>query len=212
MTEPTPNRPPDGSVRVALSGTVGGHPWTNRFWLNVSTSSQPTGSQLLALSNAVAASYRTRFVALFSDAVVSNHQRCVLYYNSTTEIGVDGSDTGTGARTGNTIMPQACYLINWAISGTYRGGHPRTYLPGAQDVDVGNSGAIGTSPRGSLSTAAGNFLSDVNALSPSPFTAVALGTIRFFRHNTALSPPVFEPFLSGTCNATVATQRRRVGR
>lgn len=183
----------------------------NRFWLNATPSGTPTAAQVLALSDAVAASFRTRFGAQLNTNWHQTAQRTVMYVSSTLEIGVDGSDAGSGSDAGTTDSPQLCYLINWSIAGTYRGGHPRTYLAGTTVGGTQGDGTINTTKRANLTTAAGNFLTDVNALSPTGFSAVQLGTIRFFRGHTALSPPVFEPFLSGACHPRVATQRRRAG-
>jgi len=173
-------------------------------------SSLPTGSQLLALSNAVSAAYRTRFLPSCVTGLTMNTQRTVLYYDATTEVGVDGTDTGSGSNGASPESPQVSYLLNWAIAGTYRGGHPRTYLPGVSYTDTNADGTLVSTRRTALSTAAAGFLSDVNALSPTPFTSVQLGTVAFFRGHSALSPPPFKPFLSGTCNSRVATQRRRL--
>ena len=211
-TEPTPHRPPDGSVRVALSGVNGPSHWVNRFWLHVAYGTTPTGTQLLALSNVVAASFRTRFLPSLSTGVSSNSQRTVLYESATDELAVDGTDSGSGSIGTSETPAQVCALINWSISGSYRGGKPRTYLPGVVVADLSDIETLNTTRRNALTTAAGNFLADVNALAPAPFTSVSLGTIAFFRSYSALSPPIFKPFLAGTCRAKLATQRRRLGR
>jgi hypothetical protein len=175
-------------------------------------SGTPNAAQVLGLSNAVAAAFRTRFGPQMVVTWHSTNQRTVLFRDADTEIGVDGADTGSGTAAGSTFAPQACYLINWSIVGTYRGGHPRTYLSGTNDSDCLGDGSIASSRQTGLTTAAGNFLGDVNALAPSGFTDVKLGTFRFFRHHSAVDPPVFEPFLGGACAPLIATQRRRVGR
>lgn len=195
-----------------MQGTISGNVWVNRFWCQTTMSGTPTGAQVLALSNAISAAWRTRFLVNLTNNVVINKQRTVLFVSSTNEVAVDGADTGTGSGASQQDPPQVCYLINWAIAGSYRGGHPRTYLPGVPFDTVNEDGTLVTANRTQLTTAATNFLSDVNALAPGGFTAVQLGTFRFFRHHIAVDPPVFEPFLSGTCNTKVATQRRRLGR
>lgn len=185
------------------------NPFVNRFWLNTNTSATPTAAQLLALSNAVAAAWRTRILPHLDNNVHVTAQRTVMYVDADTEIGVDGADTGSGGVSGTPYPAESCYLANWSISGTYRGGHPRTYIPGVDAANAGPEGNLVGSFRTSLATDLNNFRTDVNALSPSPFTAVQLGTIRFFRGHAALSPPVFEPFLSGSIHPRLATQRRR---
>lgn len=212
MPEPAPHRPPDDSVRVALSGTLFGTKYVNRFWLKVTPSGSPGSAELLALSNAVAAAFRTRFLPNLSNGLHQTSQRTIWFKDSTTEVAVDGSDAGTGGDTTAAEAAGICYLINWGIAGSYRGGHPRTYLAGPTTAGLVDVNTLTTTKRNALSTAAGNFLSDVNALTPTGWSSVQLGTIRFFRGNAALSPPVFEPFLSGAASSFIASQRRRVGR
>lgn len=175
-------------------------------------SGTPTAAQVLALSNAISAAYRARYLPYLTNDVTVNKQRTVLFVSSTSEVAVDGADTGSGSGASQQDPPSVCYLINWSIAGSYRGGHPRTYLPGVAYDTLNENGTLITGNRTNLTTASTNFLSDVNALSPAGFTAVALGTYRFFRHHAAVDPPVFEPFLAGTCNSLIATQRRRLGR
>lgn len=209
MAEPKPARPPGGAIRVALSGTYNNLPWVNRFWLHGVYSSTPTAAQLLTLSNAFSALYRTRFLPQVSSAATLHTQRSVLYVDADTEVAVDGSDTGSGSLNGTGNQPQVSPLINWSIASTYRGGHPRTYLPPADSAHIGSDGALVGSYVTALTTAALGLISDVNALSSAGFTSVALGTFRFFRNHSAVNPPVFEPFISGSAHPRAATQRRR---
>jgi hypothetical protein len=211
MTEPKPNPPPNGALRVAILGNIDGRPFVNRFWCDCQMSAQPTAAQVLTLSNAISADYRQQFLPFLTTAIHVTAQRTVLYYSDTLAIGVDGADSGTGSAAQTPVGPAECYLINWSIAGTYRGGHPRTYLPGVAAEQIQPNGILTSAQHSGLTTAAETFRQNVNALNPAPFSAVQLGTIRFFRHNAALAPPVFEPFVAGACNQLVATQRRRVG-
>jgi len=160
----------------------------------------------------VAAAFRTRFGPSLSTVWSSTTQRAVWFTSSTDEIGVDGSDTGSGSLTGTQCPANVAYLINWSISGTYRGGHPRTYLCGVAVSTESSSITMTSTERTNLTSAANNFLSDVNALTHGAIATVKLGTVAFFHANSALAPPVFKPYLSGACSPKFATQRRRVRR
>ena len=210
MPEPKPARPPGGAIRVALSGTYGVSKWVNRFWLHAVYGSTPSAAQLLTLSNAVAASFRTRFGPHLSSDWHSATQRTVLYVDADTEIAVDGVDTGSGTISTTEQAAALAYLINWSIAGTYRGGHPRSYLAGVTTDGLADVKTVATARRTALTADAQGFLADVNALTPSGFTSVALGTYRFFRNHSAVSPPVFEPYLSGACATIFGNQRRRL--
>ena len=160
----------------------------------------------------MAAAFRTRFGAQLSSHWTSTAQRTVWYKDATTEIAVDGADTGSGSDSSAVETAATCYLINWLIAGSYRGGHPRTYLAGVNAGGLVDVNTLTSTKRTNLTTAAANFLSDVNALTPSGWSSVGLGTIRFFRNHNALSPPVFEPYLGASVSPFIATQRRRIGR
>jgi hypothetical protein len=153
-----------------------------------------------------------RFGPSLSSVWQSSTQRAVWFTSSTDEIGVDGSDTGSGSLTGTQNPANVAYLINWAISGTYRGGHPRTYLCGVAVSTEASSTTLTSTERTNLTTAANGFLSDVNALTHGTIASVTLGTVAFFQNNSALAPPVFKPYLSGSASPKFATQRRRVRR
>jgi hypothetical protein len=212
MAEPRANRPPTDTVRVANSGILNDATWVNILWLKVTRSGTPAAADLLNVSNALAAAFRTRFGPYLSTSWTQKSQRAVWFTSDADELGVDGSDTGSGSLSDTYLPASVAILINWAISGTYRGGHPRTYLAG---ITVGEeSTAVNLHPttRTNVQTAAGNFLSDVNALSHGSIGAVSLGTVAFFRGHSALSPPIFKAFTSASVSPKYANQRRRVRR
>src|SRR5437867_10671221 len=75
---------------------------------------------------------------------------------------------------------EACQLINWHISAHYRGGKPRTYLPGAIDAHVTDGHLIDASWRSSVAGRAADFLGHVNAITNGTIATVKLGTVSFF--------------------------------
>jgi hypothetical protein len=54
-------------------------------------------------------------------------------------------------------------------------------------------------------------MNDVNALTATHVSAVALGTVSFARHNAWRVPPVFYAYKSAGVRNFIGTQRRRVG-
>ena len=105
---------------------------------------------------------------------------------------------------------QVCALINWSIAASYRGGHPRTYLPGIPEEAIIEDRYLGGGYRAAYTGDANDWLNGINILSHGTITGVELGTVAFFRDLAALAPPRFEPYQIGAAARTIATQRRRV--
>jgi len=182
------------------------------LWLRVTHALPASAADLVALLNAMAAAFRIRFGPNLSVHWSSTNQRAVWHTSPTDEIGVDGTDVGSGAVAGDSVTANVAVLIDWSIAGTYRGGHPRTYLAGMPESDLENNSRINPVPLAALQTASAGFLSDVNALTAGAITRTELGTVAFFRLHSALAPPVFKPYLAAAVKKTLATQRRRMRR
>lgn len=133
---------------------------------------------------------------------------------------VDGSDaTPVSGSSGSQPMPaSAAAILSWRLAKRYRGGHPRTYLAGQVVGSMMNEVEWLSAFVTDKQTRANNFLTGVNALTPSPFTSVTLGVLSYFaaggsetKPPTYLDPPVFRPFTSVIAKPGIATQRRRLG-
>jgi hypothetical protein len=180
------------------------------FWLNL-TATTHVAADLGSIVDSLVASYNTNFFAHLSSECTLTQSKASWLYASNAVVEYTGaySDVGGGAATNATDAPAA--LINWGISDFYRGGHPRTYLPGVPSAQVQNANFVSTTLLSQLNTGAAAFLTAVNALTHGGISATALGTVRFASGNAWLSPPVFRAYGSGSCRSRLAIQKRRMG-
>jgi hypothetical protein len=205
-------QPPVGTARVAISGTgAAGNPWVNVFWLNL-TATTHVAADLHTILNSTANAYDANFKSQISSAYHYNLIKGSWIYAAGNVIEQAITLAAGGTASATEELDSTATLINWAISDYYRGGHPRTYLPGTPAVDVSNGRNLVGAYQSATATAANAFLTAVNALTAGGISACALGTVRFASGNAWLSPPVFRAYNGATVNPIVATQRRRLAR
>jgi len=121
-------------------------------------------------------------------------------------INLAGTKVGTGISDNS-----ACVVLSWASSVYWRGGKPRTYLPGIVNTDVVNGHTIATAADTEYTSAANSFLTLVNALSATGITQTQLGFVSFFSAKVPRNPPIFFPILAGSVHGRLGSQRRRLG-
>jgi hypothetical protein len=203
-------QPPVGTARVALTGTVFTHEWVNVMYLRLTHVNPVTVNDLETLLNVMADSWGTRFAA-------SLHTSTILSQIDATFIKAAGESlqyTHTEAKAGSSpnalADSSACYVINWAIGDYYRGGHPRSYLPGVISTAMVNGSNLLAANVTALATAATGFLNDVNAATSTNVSQTELGTVRYQSDEAWLDPPAFKPFQSASIRSIIGTQRRRL--
>jgi len=118
-----------------------------------------------------------------------------------------------GAAAGNTLPPNCCTVVSWTIPAHYRGGHPRTYLPGTPESGLTSVGSnqLASSLRTSLATAWGSFLTAFNAALIGTVTEQLI-SLAYTRGGVALSSPSWYPITGGTIHGRLDSQRRRLGK
>jgi hypothetical protein len=142
---------------------------------------------------------------LLSIAVVDN--------GGSTENAVVLPDGGKGSDAPTPLPPNCAACISWQIGAHYRGGHPRTYLPG---IASANLAAVGgnwwlTAFRTTLTNAAQSMLNSFNAATAGG-SSETLGTISYFRAGELLAKPNWYPYLLPNVHQRVDSQRRRLGK
>jgi hypothetical protein len=106
----------------------------------------------------------------------------------------------------------ACTCISWSSNAYWRGGKPRTYLPGVQTQYVANPYTISAGGDTWYTQKANDFHVAVNALNATSITNTQHGFVHFFQNGVLLSPSVFYPITGGQLHPRFGTQRRRLGR
>lgn len=205
-------------VRVVVEGTVNSFPWVNTFWLKAPSSATPTGTQVSALAQAFHGAYNTRLMSGRSDHC--SLLQTIAEWNDGAGGVVDGAfaTPHVGTFTGEAVPMSVAMVISWRVAVRYRGGHPRSYLAGLADAARQDEVSWNSTNVSAFSSQAANFLDDINALSPAPFTSVSLGVLRQFANGGSeakppvfLNPPVFRPFTSALAKPGLGSQRRRFG-
>jgi hypothetical protein len=205
-------RGPDNSVRISINGSYWGVANANVFSAQCVVPGTPTQAQFDAWVAAFGAAYINRFKnhqsvsQLYSTAKATYFLPGGLAMESVQPLAGAGTDVSGADDPGS-----VCAVISWLANVYWRGGKPRTYLPGLRTAD--RSGAIGLSVAGAaaIDGNAGLFMADINALAPAGFTSTALGFVSFRSGLADRVPPIFFPFTGHRVHLRLGTQRRRLG-
>jgi hypothetical protein len=138
------------------------------------------------------------------------------------------TDTANPVITGDVVAPSvtagAAMVISFKVGRRYRGGHPRIYLPGAQQNQVQSDNTWSLAYIGAMHTAWTGMVSDVTTATYTTAGSLSQINISYFqgftevlypsgRYHTIpkLRPdgPHKDPILSTVINPKVASQRRR---
>lgn len=213
-----PPRPPLAqAARCELQYTVtdesGGHVPANIFYLSFGMAGV-TAAELVTLATSIATNWNGNIAPLVhSDCALT--QVTVTMIDGTETQGIwTGSHSGTNGTT-SLMPPSVAACVSWQIARAYRGGHPRTYLPGmAQGNMVGTGWNLFTA---AYATAVADdwdaFLLSVNTLTIAG-GSVSMGTVSYRTGNAPRAVPVFFGYVQGgtRCNTRLASQRRRLGK
>ena len=209
-------RPWPGSsrARIAIDGkTAKGVNWANIFWLvTASIGATPTVAEVNDLANAMYQAFLTTLWDIQgNDATMEN---CVANWYGTQPTQVAGIhvESNPGGAGNPTEVDSLAAVISWSIAATWRGGKPRTYMAALPTNAIGDSNTLDSTYLTDLDTAAGDFLTAVNAISTSKFSSVALTCLSFFTGGGPRTPPVAYNINGHRVKTRIDAQRRRLGR
>lgn len=207
-SEPSPNRAPAGTARVRISGHYDETHWAVGYWLLVT--GVPLPADLFDLANDVHGAWITRLLGLLSSACVTERVD-VEYFTDTGSVAAASVVSNSGSGGGDPAGAQVSCVVSWGLETSYRGGKPRTYLPGIPGDAVFSPRIFTDGFVADVSSGAIGFLDDVNGITTDNISSVSLGVVHFFSAGVALAPPTFEPFLYAIAQKRLCTQRRRLG-
>lgn len=213
---PAPPRPdpPTRFCKLVFNGSLEDAVWANVMWLYLTGSGEITVGDLGDLANACAGPYVDNFAPLQSELVSYETCQVVLYSDGETFDSVQPIGS-TGERVGGSVLPaNVAACISWKIAPHYRGGHPRTYLPGQLEVDLVTRTTWNATYVDALNSAALAFhlqIEDITDIG-SGISTVEHGIASFVRDNEWRTPPVFYRIADAIVDSRVDTQRRRLGR
>lgn len=205
-------RGPDNSVRVSIQGNNGSVNWANVFWCQLTTSGSISQADLDTWTANFAGAYNTNFVGMMpgDSAMVSAHAVLFTPGGGVLESQVAAAHTGTG---GTAIGDDAaCRVVSWLSTVYWRGGKPRTYLPGLTTNDTTDGKTLVGATITALKSGAAAFRTAVNALTNGGITGTSLGFVSFRSGNAERATPLFFAFTGSTVHPRIGTQRRRLGR
>ena len=199
-----------GLAHVIVKGSLVSTRWANVFHV-LKANAQPWGdNELISLASGLRSAYVTNFGPVMVAASFIGDV-------TATDLGSDtggtatqsGNTPGTGA--GASLPANVATGVSWKINRRYRGGHPRTYLPG---VPVGAISDPNTFT-GTHVTAVGNganaFRTAIAAISVAG-TSCSLVCVGYRRQGVLLPVPLISQIQSGSCDTRPDSQRRRLGR
>jgi hypothetical protein len=143
--------------------------------------------------------------------LVSLNECHVVYYDGAGNPDGSSSSVHNGSAAGDSLGANSAIVTSWKIPATWRGGKPRSYLPGIPVTGLYDIRLLGDAFIGTVQTAALAFLNGVNALTLSGVTQVRLGTVSFQHANAWRTPPVFFEYVGVGVQKRICSQRRRLG-
>lgn len=213
---PTGTRPSPATrqVKVAYYGTWQTAQWANIMWLYLTGSGEISVSELNDLAGACSDAYASHFLPLVSDTVTLERTQVVLYAGGGDVFEGNATEGGTGSDDGSTMPASAAAAVSWIIAPHYRGGHPRTYIPGITIHHIISNTTLAGAFVSALGSAANAFHNELEAISgiSSGISTVEHGVVSFVRAKAWRTPPVFYRINSAVVDSRIDSQRRRLGR
>ena len=108
--------------------------------------------------------------------------------------------------------PQVAICVSWQIAEVYRGGKPRTYLPGVPATSITPTGSsqISAAAANAMDAAATLLLNDFNS-HPVSSTNWSLGTVSYRTGHSVRPTPLWRSYIGVRIHERVDSQRRRSG-
>jgi hypothetical protein len=177
-----------------------------------------TAAQLSTLATGAMTWWGTHFKAL----ITSNWQLNNVLATAVDGTGTQGASTGAvipGTGTPPTYAPSTAVCISWLGAPSYRGGKPRTYLPGIPTNSTVLESASSLTPAYALSVknAAVAAIADMTWAAIGTVNA-ALGAVSYVKGKTSTGKPVYRPtplfwpYVGANCHQRLDSQRRRSGK
>jgi len=184
------------------------------MWLTTEATGVPTTPDVDGLAAALYSAYATAFASHLSNWW--HLARCnVTYFPAGTEVVVYGSHEADTPGTVSEAAPgsaSVAAVISWIANVYWRGGKPRTYVSGVPLASYDGTTQLKATFQSGLDTAAGSFLTAVNALTPTPFTSVTLSLMSFFSKKVGAVRPQAFPITGAKVGSRIDSQRRRLGK
>lgn len=203
--------PPVQSVaRFAVNGTWQGQKFINVFhgqYSNVPGDAATMGQICLAVQTA----YHNSFGALQGSDCITTTVQGIDLASRQGVISTGGNSLPGGSSFTSVNSVQIALCVSWTISDRYRGGHPRTYLPGLTSDALSSGHLITTQAQTLWQNAAAGFLTNFNAITAGA-SSWKLVCVRYFSGHQLLPNPFVRPISGSAVHRRLDSQRRRLGK
>jgi len=194
----------------------GGGNWANVFWIQVGpagTPSQLSDAEVFQIADQLETRFVTNLAPMIAADVTITLSKAIYYQPDGTATSQEKIVALAGTHAGVTLADNVASCLSWKIAAAYRGGKPRTYLPGVETGDLLNPAHLSVANVTARITAGTNFLTAVNADHiGGAALAEVLGTVSFFTANAPRAVGIFRPYVGVTVHNRLDTMRRRLGR
>lgn len=210
-TGPRP-APPVRTARIAFNGTYGTTSWTNVMHLFLSGSTAVTEADLNSICDQSASLFISHLL-LQCNIGVTLRSTEILYNPGGDLLAGFSPVSGAGGSNGTPLPANIAMCISWHINQHYKGGHPRTYLPGQEQQFTVDHSSWSTAHVSSTTAQANQFHTALEALPPmgSRVTSVQHGVVSYIRQKEWRNPPVFYRISDAEVDTRIDSQRRRLG-
>jgi hypothetical protein len=200
-------------VRIAINGLFGLQNWANVFHAQLATSSSIIQADLDTWTTNFQAAYKTALAPLMTTGVTFSTAKAICYTPGVTELISQVTMTGAGTGGGTAVADNSCcYCLSWSSNVYWRGGKPRTYLPGVATVSTLNQTSITAAAQTALVAGGAALRTAVNALTAGTITGTQFGFLSFQSGNVPRTPPVFYAISGAKAHPRMGSQRRRLGK
>jgi len=197
-------------ARFAVSGTNQNQKWVNVFHSQYSNVPGDTPT-MNAICQAVHTAYLNAFTSLWAPDCILNTVDGQDLASRTGAVGTF-SLAHPGSGTGVVELPvQVALCLSWTITDRYRGGHPRTYLPGINGGFVQGGRLLTTGGHTNYLNAAAAFLTNMNAITAGA-SSWKMCCVRYFSQHQLLANPLVRIIGGQSVHGRIDTQRRRLGK
>lgn len=204
--------PPPRVIRVAVRGDVGGQPFVNVFHAQTDAPGPQANEDI------------GEFLDEFKAALISSgvYDACHTSVHVTQLTGVLQTDEDNalvaqvsssivGAQSGTVLPASVCYVVSWLSGAFWRGGKPRTYVPGLITASVDTNHSLADSDKATFAGNWADLRTAVNAITTDSIDQTTMGFVSYATGGAWRSSSVFFGYTGSTIHDRLASQRRRLG-
>lgn len=195
-----------------MSGNVGGMPFANVFHCHTDDPGITTSAGVLdfitAFKNALSG---TTLLANFSNTLHVTQFQGIVQLDADHAVESQLTASLDGGSSTTALPANECIVLSWLTSAYWRGGKPRTYLPGLTTSFIDTNHSLADSFKSSVLTQAKAFRTAVNAITTAAVDETRMGFLSYASNKVWRPTPLFIAFDDVTIHDRLGTQRRRLG-